>query len=214
MLTVKKVEELLNIPIDEYAMVNFDGFRKIVDALGGVTVDIKEAFSEKNFYTNDRIDFEEGVSKLDGEEALAFVRMRQREVNAIYSCEERQQQFIQAAIDEAISAGTLFKVGEISSILVENISTSLSPNEIYQLQRSYSSMNTSDINKYKVEGSDQRINGTYYFIPTDEGLSTVIGQLKEELGMETFSQQMNHKHSLNRYIQPTSLDMCWCRRDK
>ncbi|SHN23932.1 LCP family protein [Gracilibacillus kekensis] len=187
MLTVKKVEELLNIPIDEYVTVNFDGFRKIVDALGGVTVDIKEPFWEKNFYTNDRIDFEEGVSKLDGEEALAFVRMRKREVNSIYSREERQQQFIQAAIDQAISAGTLFKVDELSSILGENISTSLSPNEIYQLQRSYSSMNSSDINKYEIEGSNQRLNGIYYFVPTDEGLSTATLQLKEELGIDTSS---------------------------
>ncbi|UOQ86464.1 LCP family protein [Gracilibacillus salinarum] len=183
-LTVEKVEEVLDIPIDEYVTVNFDGFKEIVDALGGVTVDIKEPFWEKNFYDNDaRIYFEEGTAKLDGEEALAFVRMRKRDVNAIYSREERQRQFIQASIDQAISAGTLFKVGEISDILGKNITTSLSATEIYQLQQSYSSMNASGIKTYEIDGSDQVIGGSYYFVPTEEGLMTASQQLKSELGL-------------------------------
>ncbi len=184
-LTVEKVEQLLDIPIDEYVTVNFDGFRDIVDALGGVTVDIKEPFWEKNFYVGgEKIYFEEGLSKLNGEEALAFVRMRKRDVNNIYSRDERQRQFIQAAIDEAISTKTLFKVGEITDILGENVTTSLSATEIFSLQQAYSSINTSNIKTYEIEGEDQRINGTWYFIPSEEGINTTSQQLKQELELE------------------------------
>ncbi len=184
-LTVEKVEQLLDIPIDEYVTVNFDGFRDIVDTLGGVTVDIKEPFWEKNFYVGgEKIYFEEGLSKLNGEEALAFVRMRKRDVNDIYSRDERQRQFIQAAIDEAISADSLFKVGEITNILGENVTTSLSASEIFNLQKAYSSMNTSNIKTYEIEGEDQRIDGTYYFLPTEEGLLKASQQLKQELELE------------------------------
>ncbi|MCM3760874.1 LCP family protein [Alkalihalobacillus oceani] len=182
-LTVEKVEKLLDIPIDEYVAVNFDGFKDIVNVLGGVTVDIKEPFWEKNFYSVDeeRIYFTKGKKKLDGEEALAFVRMRKREVNNVYSREERQRQFIKASIDEVISTNTLFKIGEIANILGENIKTSLSPMEIFRLQQTYASINTSTIKTFKIEGEDQRVNNIYYFIPTEEGLSNTSQRLKEEL---------------------------------
>ncbi|WP_245630375.1 LCP family protein [Amphibacillus sediminis] len=181
-LQVEKVEELLGIPIDEYVAVNFDGFRDIVDTLGGVTVDIKEPFWEKNFYAGgEKIYFEQGESKLNGEEALAFVRMRKREVNTVYSREERQRQFIEAMIDEALSAGTLFKIGEISRILGENVTTSLSPAEIFSLQQAYSSLNTSHIKTFEIAGQDEKIDGIYYFLPEEEGLIEVSEQLKQEL---------------------------------
>ncbi|SFL36123.1 transcriptional attenuator, LytR family [Gracilibacillus orientalis] len=181
-LTVEKVEELLDIPIDEYVTVNFDGFRDIVNALGGVNVDIKEPFWEKNFYEGeDKIYFEKGESKLNGKEALAFVRMRKREVNSIYSRDERQRQFIQASIDEAISANTLFKVGEITDILGENVTTSLSPSEIFSLQNAYSSMDSSNIETYEIEGGNQKVGGIYYFVPSEGAINTASQQLKQEL---------------------------------
>src|SRR5699024_3081592 len=95
---VETAEDLLGIPINEYATVDFDGFRDIVDALGGVNIDIKKGFWEENIYNNNkRIDFQAGPANLNGEEALAFVRMRKRAVNSEYPREERQRQFIQAA---------------------------------------------------------------------------------------------------------------------
>lgn len=116
---------------------------------------------------------------------MAFVRMRKRPVNNIYSRDERQRQFIQATIDQAISAGTIFKVGEITDILGENVKTSLRPAEIYALQKAYSSINASEIETFNIEGSDQRINGASYFIPVDGTLDKVSQQLKEALGLST-----------------------------
>ncbi|MEN1970212.1 LCP family protein [Lentibacillus sp. N15] len=180
--TVETAERLLDIPIDEYATVNFDGFRDIVDALGGVTVDIKNGFWEKNIYNHDeRIYFKEGQAKLNGEEALAFVRMRKRAVNSEYPREERQRQFIQSAVKEAISVGTIFKIGEISDILGKDVETSLSPGEIYALEKAYSSLDASGIDTLTIDGSDQMIGGASYFTPTDQGLSEVSRRLKQEL---------------------------------
>jgi LCP family protein required for cell wall assembly len=183
-LAVETVENLLDIPIDKYIAVDFEGFRDIVNALGGVTVDIKEPFWEKNIYDNNqRIYFEAGPAHLDGEESLAFVRMRKRDVNVIYSRDERQRQFIRAAIDQAISAGTLFKVGEITNILGKNVDTNLKPNEIYALQKAYSSIDASEIETNEIEGTDQRLNGSYYFIPYEDSIETVSSYIKQSLGL-------------------------------
>ncbi|CQR47543.1 Putative transcriptional regulator YvhJ [Paraliobacillus sp. PM-2] len=181
-LTVKKVEELLEIPIDEYVTVGFEGFRDIVNVLGGVTIDIKEPFWEENIYAGgERIYFESGRTKLDGEEALAFVRMRKRDVNAIYPRDERQRQFIQSAVNQVISTKTIFKMGEISDVIGENLRTSLKVSEIYALQKLYASLDSSEIKTSEIEGSNQRINGTYYFIPEEQSLNEIILMLKENL---------------------------------
>lgn len=185
-LTVEKVEDLFDIPIDEYITVNFKAFRDIVNALDGVTVDIKQGFWEKNIFNNDkRIYFEQGQERLDGEEALAFVRMRKRDVAAEYSRMERQRQFIKATIDQAVSAGTIFKVGEISDIISNNIKTSLKPSEMYALQQNYSSMDPSSIETFKIKGANKRIDGSSYFIPTKEGLNKESQSLKQALGLDT-----------------------------
>ncbi|WP_174615952.1 LCP family protein [Virgibacillus ihumii] len=183
-LTVEAVEDTLQIPIDEYIAVNFKGFRNIVNALGGVTLNIKKGFWEKNIFNNNkRIYFEEGKTTLNGEEALAFVRMRKRDVNTVYSRDERQRQFIQAAVDKAISVRTLFNLGEISNILGKNVETSLRPMEIFKLMRTYASLDSSQIQTIEVEGSDQRVGGSVYFIPSEEGLNQATGKLRESLGI-------------------------------
>ncbi|MBM7572489.1 LCP family protein [Aquibacillus albus] len=181
-LTVEKVEELLNIPIDKYVAVDFDGFRDIIDTLGGVTVDVKEGFWEENIYqNNERIYFEEGPTHLNGEEALAFVRMRRLAVNYTYPREERQRQLIRAAIKETISAGTIFKANEISTILGKNIETNLKPKEIYHLERSYSSIGEDEMETIHIEGTNQRVEGLSFFIPNEDNLNDVSEQLKQQL---------------------------------
>lgn len=183
-LTVETVENLLNIPIDEYATVNFTGFRDIVNSLGGVTVDVKEPFWEKDFFNNDeRIYFEEGKQRLNGEEALAFVRMRKRAVNHVYSRDERQRQFIRAAINEAVSAGTIFKAGEISDILGANVETSLTASEAYALQKAYSSIDSESIKTIKIDGQDRYIDGISYFIPAEGALDETSRQLRRALDL-------------------------------
>lgn len=191
-LTVKTVEDLLDVPIDEYITVNFEAFRDIVNVLGGVTVDIKMGFWEENIFNNNqKIYFEEGPEHLNGEEALAFVRMRKRDVAVEYSRMERQRQFIKAAIDQAVSAGTIFKVGEISDIISKNVKTSLKPSEIFALQQTYSSMDPSSIKTYDIKGSNERIDGLYYFIPTEESLNKVSRYLKQALELGSYSTESN-----------------------
>lgn len=201
-LTIEKVEQLLDIPIDEYVAVNFDGFRDIVDALGGVTVDIKQPFYEKNFYVSgEYFHFEEGESLLNGEEALAFVRMRKHEANANYSRDERQRQFIEATIDEAISTETLFKMGEITNILGENVKTSFSPKEIFDLQQSYSSINTSGIKTFEIDGQDEIRDNIYYFIPNEMDLHKVSEQLKQELELSIDNEEPSAVNDQNMEVE-------------
>ncbi len=184
-LQLETVEKLLNIPIDNFIAVNFDGFRDIVDALGGVSIDVKEGFWEDNIYNRkQRIEFQKGEAHLNGEEALAFVRMRYRPINASYSREERQRQFLTATINQAKSTNTIFKIGQIADILGKNIETDLNPKEIYALQKQYLNAKNISTKTLEIKGEDQYIGKTSYFIPDMESLEKVSTELRKILQLK------------------------------
>lgn len=158
--------------------INFEAFRDVVDALDGVTIDIKEGFWEENIYNKKKIYFKKGEAHLSGEEALAFVRMRKRMENATYSREERQRQFLKATLDQTLKTGTILKVGQLSEILGKNIETDLTFNDLYALQKQYSKLNNLSINTIDIKGKDQRVEESYYYIPEKQSLNEVSDSLR------------------------------------
>lgn len=182
-LQVETTEKLLNIPIDAFVTVNFDGFRDVVNALGGITVDIKHPFWEDNVYTDERIDFVAGETRLTGEEALAFVRMRKREVNSIYSRDERQRQFIAATVNQAKSAGTIMKVGELTKIFGNNVKTNFTVSDLFAIQKQYMTMDSLKIESTEIKGTNMRINGLSYFVADQTELQNLSMQLRSDLNL-------------------------------
>ncbi|MBN8210917.1 LCP family protein [Bacillus sp. NTK071] len=180
-LAVETVEDLLEIPIDKYVAVNFEGFHDIVDAIGGVEVDVKYPFWEKNFYSNDRIYFDEGITEMNGEEALAFVRMRKRDVNTVYSRDERQRQFIKATVDEVKSGDTLFEINKISEVLKDNVETNFKPSEILALQKKFPTISSTSIQTKEIKGTTPEVPGPSYFIPDLNELEFLKKELKDSL---------------------------------
>jgi polyisoprenyl-teichoic acid--peptidoglycan teichoic acid transferase len=173
--------------------VDFDGFRDIVDAFGGVDIHIKEGFWEHNIYKNEKkIYFKPGKDHLNGEESLAFVRMRLRDENTSYSREERQRQFIGAMLDQAISTETLFKVGQIADILGENVKTDLTATEIYALQRQYSNITSSSIHTLNIDGTGLDTKEGWYYIPNRESLKEVSQKLRDSLEIKQVNNFMTN----------------------
>ena len=100
-LTVQTVERFLDVRIDHVAEVDFAGFEDVTDALGGVTVESPRAFRSRGH------DFVAGPNRLDGEQALAFVRERYAFPDADRTRVRNQQAFLRGVFQQAVSAGTL-----------------------------------------------------------------------------------------------------------
>ncbi len=182
-LAVETAEDLLGIPIDKYVAVDFDGFHDIVDAIGGVQVDVKYPFWEKNYYSKDRIYFDKGMTEMNGEEALAFVRMRKRDINTVYSRDERQRQFIKATVDEIKSGDTIFEINKISDVLKDNVETNLKPGEILALQRKFPSLSSTAIETKEIKGTISEGGGPSYFIPDLNQLEVLKKELRDSLNL-------------------------------
>lgn len=94
--------ELLGLRVDYFLKVNFDGFSRAVDALGGVTVDIKTHMYYDDPYQDLHIHFEPGRQRLDGDAALEYVRWR-GDSGADLSRIQRQRDFLNSAFRRAVS---------------------------------------------------------------------------------------------------------------
>ncbi len=106
-LTVQTVEQLLDIRIDHVAEIDFAGFEDMTDALGGVTVDSPTAFEAQGHR------FTAGPNRLDGAQALTFVRERHAFADADHTRVRNQQAFMRGVFDEALSRGTLTNPGRV-----------------------------------------------------------------------------------------------------
>jgi len=180
--TIEAVESLLNIPIDYYATVNFKGFKNIIDEIGGITVNVPFDFWEKSDIDGRKIEFKEGKMHLNGEEALAYARMRKQDPRQDFGRNDRQRQIIIAAIDKMLKPENLLKIDDIAEHIGENIETNLKITEALAIQQKFGKFDTSKIDQLSLKGSDEYINGVYYFEPDEEELSLLTNELQNHLG--------------------------------
>lgn len=183
-MTIEKVEELLEVPIDYYTTVNFEGFKNIIDVVGGVEVEVPFDFTEKSDVDNSTLRFTEGPMKLNGEEALAYARMRKQDPRGDFGRNDRQKQVIQAAVSELLSPENLFKVDKIAKEVGSNVQTNIRVSEGIGLSKLYAGFNSSSVENLTLEGEDDSSTGAYYFIPYEESILEVRSALKTHLEIE------------------------------
>ena len=98
------IENNYKIEIDEYIVVDFQSFPKLIDALGGVTVDVQKYESDYIRRTSKQKDFPYGESKLNGTQTLIYSRIRKCDVDSDLSRTRRQRNVIKALIESAKKA--------------------------------------------------------------------------------------------------------------
>ncbi|MEC5189948.1 MULTISPECIES: LCP family protein [unclassified Arthrobacter] len=113
-LMTQTVESLLGQHIDHTVMLDFQGFAALTDALGGVDVDIKQAFQGT---VDDFVTFPQGVNRLNGVQALAFVRERHAFADGDYQRVRNQQAFIQAVMAKMAAEGSLSDRNTVKQLL-------------------------------------------------------------------------------------------------
>ena len=116
--TIDALENYSGLPIDHYAVVDFEGFEKIIDAMGGVRVDVGEGqFPEK-------WEMGEGVQRLNGHKALIYARYRGTP-GADIDRMQRQRELVGALRSEALRWHTVKTLPEIMEVMDENVMTDL-----------------------------------------------------------------------------------------
>jgi len=176
-MSMDTVENFLDIPIDYFMQVNMEGFKDIVDAVGGVTV-------QNNLdFTQDKIHFAKGELNLSGKEALAFTRMRKQDPRGDFGRQARQRQVIQGVIKEGASLSTLTNYSGIFSALGKNVKTNLTFNQMVDIQKNYKSVG-SNISQIEINETGTKIGGIYYGIVAPEEKQRIQTELKTQLALQ------------------------------
>ena len=176
--TIATVENLFNIPIDYYATINFDGIEDLVDAVGGVEVDVVIPISGR---ATGNVELQPGVQVLNGKEALAYARMRKEDPEGDIGRAKRQQQVIEAIINEATTIDSFTKLNRIMNAVGNNIRTNMSLSEASQLQPYAKSLRS--FNRETLDGTDLTLGGVYYYDLDPMDLNDTQSLLQTELGL-------------------------------
>jgi LCP family protein required for cell wall assembly len=179
--TIESVEELLDIPIDRYVKMNFEGFIDIIDALDGIEAEVPYALSEKD--SKDRhnaINLQPGLQTLNGEEALALARTRKKDTDMARGM--RQQEILKAIIDKAASTSAITKYPEVIQAVGDNMSTDMSFNQMKAFL-GYATAGTGiNIEAKSLKGEAKRLeDGIWYYVVDDLALSQLRIELQTHL---------------------------------
>ncbi|AMV12299.1 transcriptional regulator [Geobacillus thermoleovorans] len=179
--TIAAVNELIDVPIDYYVTTDFDGFQKIVDSLGGVTVDVPFTFKAQLTGSLKWHTFHKGKQELNGNEALAYVRMRKSDPRGDFGRNERQKQVIRAIIDKSTSITSLPKLDDVIADLGDHVRTNIPPSDLLSFIYVYQKMKNADVENLHLKGYDETINGVYYYIPDEQSVSSINETLRQAL---------------------------------
>jgi polyisoprenyl-teichoic acid--peptidoglycan teichoic acid transferase len=176
-MSLDTIENFLDIPIDYYVQINMDGFKDIVDAVGGVTVQ-----NDMNF-TQDGTYFPKGTLTLNGDKALKFARMREEDPRGDYGRQMRQREIIQTIIHKGASINSLTNYGDIFKALGKNVKTNLTFDEMVTIQSKYRSA-SNNIEQIPVKETGAMINKISYQIISDQEKARIQDIFKKQLEIQ------------------------------
>ncbi|WP_349346590.1 LytR family transcriptional regulator [Priestia megaterium] len=173
-MAVNTVESFLNIPVDYYVQVNMESFKDIVNAVGGVTVNNDLNFNYEGY------NFQKGQLTLNGDEALAYSRMRKEDPRGDFGRQMRQRQIIEGVIEEGASVQSLANYGTILDTIGTNVRTNLTFDDMKQIQSNYKEARH-NVEQLQVDGKGEMINGVYYYAVSDATRQKLSNTLKQHL---------------------------------
>ncbi|MGD9551914.1 MAG: LCP family protein [Candidatus Caldatribacteriota bacterium] len=177
-LLKKTVEDLIGLPIHYYGVVDFEGFKYVIDALGGIDI-----YVEKDMYYIDRagsvkINLHKGQQVLDGEKALEYVRFRSDSLGDLGRI-QRQQKLINAVIDKILNVDNLTKIPNIVSSLPDYINTNMGSSDIISLARLMKDIDREKIWIETIKGEPQYIGGVSYLVVDTQEVKDRVNYLIE-----------------------------------
>lgn len=167
--TMASVENFFDIHIDYYATIDFEGFKKAIDTLGGVEINVDKRMKYTDRAGNLYIDLYPGLQKLDGEQALGFARFRHDSMGDIGRI-QRQQQVIKAVIDKTIDWRSSKHIFKLLDIVSDHFKTDIPPADLIRILTTYRNATGEDIDSYKVDGKNERFGpqNLWYYVVTEQ----------------------------------------------
>ena len=191
-LAAETVSRFLGIPIDHYVVLNFESFAGIVDAVGGVEVTVRRPMRYEDRAQGLFINIPAGTHRLNGEEALGFVRYRADNLGDVALVNpatgeyggrvQRQLEFVHALAKAALRPEVLVKLPRLLVEYYRTVETDLSVHQITRLARALTRVSPEQVRTGLVPGTAGTEHGVAYWIPDPIWLRSTVAEIL--LGVE------------------------------
>jgi LCP family protein required for cell wall assembly len=167
-LTIKTIEEMLGVSINYYASIDYEGFRKCIDAIGGVDVVVPQDMDYDAYDIS--IHFKEGETvHLDGKRAEEFVRWRKNNDGSGYAMGDldraaAQQEFMMNILQKVKSPSMIIRVPKLVDTLSNYVKTNMNTKAMLQYGLKLKNVKVSQVEKEILKGEPKYIGGVSYYI--------------------------------------------------
>jgi LCP family protein required for cell wall assembly len=175
-LTVQTVEKFLKVPVHYYVETNFEGFSNAIDILGGITLNVER----RMYLPSEGINLRPGFQKLNGHDALSYVRWRGDGTGDIGRV-ERQQKFFQTLADQTMQLSTVWKIPQLIGELREHVKTDMELQKMIQLANKFKDLKNLELHTYTLPGYPDDVHfGGSYWIADQKELKKILEQIYGE----------------------------------
>lgn len=174
----KQVEELLNIKLDYYIAVNITAFKKVVDTVGGIYMDVPMDLNYDDPTQNLHIHIPKGRQLLNGDMAEGVVRFRKGYKRADLQRIEVQQQFMKEFFTQVLNKKTI--LNNLTSLLktfLQEVQTNFGIEDLPKYLRYINKLNSDSITFYTLPGVPKMIDGASYFLNDKEETTKLIDEI-------------------------------------
>ncbi|MCE1246870.1 MAG: LCP family protein [Firmicutes bacterium] len=161
------IEKFLGVKIDHYVLIKVEGASELVDALGGLEIDVEKDMDYDDNWGNLHIHLKKGRQKLDGKQAVGYARFRHDE-EGDWGRIRRQQQVMNALIREFRDPNNIVKINQIADVIRRNTDTDMSLGTMVDIANVYKGFDKDNLAKGTLTGADDVTSGGAMIIVPDE----------------------------------------------
>jgi LCP family protein required for cell wall assembly len=189
-LAKETLSGLVGVPVQHFLLVDFEGFKKVIDTIGGITIDVPKAIDDPSYPTDDyqtiAVHFNPGPQHLDGEHALIYARTRHADSD--FGRNQRQQQVLMAIFQSVRDQGLLSQLTNLddyTGALRDYVRTDISRSDMLRLARMAGGFKSDSIQRYAI-GPDMVVGleQPATFAADPKALRQVVAEMTGDAGVE------------------------------
>jgi LCP family protein required for cell wall assembly len=175
-LTSRTIADLIGVRPDYYIAIDSAGLERLVDALGGVEINV-----DKRMHYHDRaqrlnIDLQPGLQRLNGNQAVGYVRFRHDRTGDLARI-GRQQNFIRAVMHEAVQPRNLPRLPRLLSLFAKSVETNLTVSDLKAMSGLLKEIGPERVKAVTAPGSTLDLHGVSYLEPDSERMLRMVNEV-------------------------------------
>jgi polyisoprenyl-teichoic acid--peptidoglycan teichoic acid transferase len=191
---METVNQFLGIRMNYYVLVKLGAVRRIVDAIGGITIDVEKKMDYDDRWGQLHIHLKRGVQHLNGDQAEGYMRFR-HDAESDFGRMRRQQQALRAVLVKLQSPAVAVRVPQLIDLFSRNIETNLTREQILGLARMFHQVRPEDVVSDSLPGRGRMLDGISYLEPEEGPQKTLVDWLLR--GDETAGNRLTTVRVLN-----------------